>query len=134
MTPVGPATITDALLQIEDELITKITELLEDRSLGDSARILECSQLRLIAAKRGSSIILYFVCKSLPDLVHLKEMQTSGKLTNVVREMFNEILSRTQVINLRITVYDEDFSRCEFFLCGEQATSHLGESCLKRAP
>ena len=69
--------------QVEDELITKITEVLEDRSLGDSARILECSQLRLIAAKRGNSVILYFFCQTMTELVHLKELQTSGKLANI---------------------------------------------------
>src|SRR6218665_3540121 len=105
--------------QVEDELITKITELLEDRSLGDSARILECSQLRLIAAKRGNSIILYFFCHTLAELVDLQDMQTSGKLANVVEMTFNEMLSSAQISNLRISLYDEDFSRCELEFCRE---------------
>src|SRR6218665_3802943 len=87
--------------------------MLGDRSLGDSARILECTQLRLIAAKRGNSVILYFFCKTLTDLIQLQEMQTSRKLTNVVEKTFNEMLSSAQIIKLRTALYDEDFSRCE---------------------
>ena len=74
--------------EVEDELITKFTEMLGDRSLGDSVRILECTQLRLIAAKKGNSVIPDR-SKTLTELVDLQEIQTSGKLANVVGEMFN---------------------------------------------
>ena len=105
---------TDGVVnEVEDELVAKFTEMLGDRSLGESARILERTQLRLIAAKKGNSVILYFFCKTSADLVQLQDMQTSGKLENVIKELFNEMLSRTQVINLRTTLYDEDFSKCE---------------------
>ena len=63
--------------------------------------------------------MLYFICKTLKELVHLKEMQTSEKLAKVIRELFNQMLSRTQVINLGTTLYDEDFSRCELGFRGE---------------
>ncbi len=98
--------------EVEDELITKFTEMLGDRSLGDSVRILECTQLRLIAAKKGNSVIPYRT-KTLTELVNLQDMQTSGKLANVVGEMFNEMLSSAQITNLRISLYDEDFCKCE---------------------
>ena len=107
---------------VEDELITKITELLGDRTLGDSARILECSQLRLIAVKRGNSVILYFICKTMTEFVHLKEMQISGKLENVVGDMFHEMLSSAQIINLKISLYEEDFSKCEMGFCSEYSS------------
>jgi len=99
--------------EVEDELIKKLTDMLGDRFLEDSPRILERTQLRLIAAKRGNSIILYFVCKTMAELVDLQDMQTSGKLANVVRETFNEMLSSAEITNLRISLYDEDFSKCE---------------------
>ena len=47
------------------------------------------------------------------ELVDLRDMQTSGKLANVVREMFNEMLSSVQITNLIVSLYDEDFSKFE---------------------
>lgn len=58
--------------EVEDELITKITKMLGDHSSGDSACILECAQLRIIAAKRGHSIMLYFFYKTSGELVNLQ--------------------------------------------------------------
>src|SRR6218665_508682 len=84
----------------EDVIITRITELLNGRSPEDSSRILEGAQIRIIGARKGQSVVIYIFCKTLSDLLDLKEMHVSGELTTHLRAMFSQIISRSHCVDV----------------------------------
>ena len=49
----------------------------------------------LIAAKKGNSICLYYLCTSLSGLQHLKELYFSGQLTSLLQEIFTQLLNKS---------------------------------------
>src|SRR6218665_39448 len=103
----------------EDVIITRITELLNGRSPEDSSRILEGAQIRIFGARKGQSVVIYIFCKTLSDLLDLKEMHVSGELTTHLRAMFSQIISRSHCVDVNAenlssvveSVFEELFHR-----------------------
>jgi len=112
---------TDATLDTEEadvdateELIAKgITDLLSDRSLPERNRILEMVQLRLIGAKVGHSVVLYFHCLDLSDVDRLQEICDSGHMKNIIETVFNRLLQAAGNIRVKIKwiAYSFDLNR-----------------------
>lgn len=86
-----------------EELIVKgITNLLGDRSLPERNRILELVQLRLIGAKVGHSVVLYFHCLELTDVDRLQEIYDRDHMKNIIETVFNRLLQAAGNIRVKI--------------------------------
>src|SRR5688572_3708215 len=126
----------------EDELIARITELLNGRSEEDSSRILEVAQLRIIGAKKGQSIVLYIFSKTLSDLLDLKEMHVTGELKTRLRNLFTQIISRSQCVEVTAenlstiveSVFEELFHRSNVAQLDLTFSEEEFEKCLSYFP
>lgn len=82
---------------IEDQISTKLSEMIlaefPDSSAEDIQRILKIATLKVIAAKKGSSVVLYVYCKVMEDLDHVQDLITSGEINSVFNRIFVRCLS-----------------------------------------
>lgn len=126
----------------EDELITRITELLSGRSQEDSSRILEVAQLRIIGAKKGESVVLFVFCKTLTELLDLKEMQLSGELKSHLQTLFTQVISRSQFVEVNAenlsdvveSLFEELFHRSNVDQLEVTFTKEEFETCMAYFP
>ena len=77
--------------QTEDDIITRFTDILSGKSQDEVSRILEEIQVKVIAAKKGQSVILYFYCTKASDLTDLCEINWSGKLGRDIQRLFSQL-------------------------------------------
>lgn len=129
--------------ETEEEIITRFASVLSGKSLEASNRIL-VGTLNVIAAKKGQSVVLYIYCKTLKDLIHLQEMNASGKLRtiiqtiftqllshvfwtkvnvenlkSVVESLFNQLLCQSQIHQITIDFDDDEYNKCRSYFPGE---------------
>ena len=76
----------------EDDIITRFTDILSGKSLDEASRILAEIELKVIAAKKGHSVVLYVYCRTATELIDLFESHLSGKLRNTVEQLFRQLL------------------------------------------
>lgn len=112
----------------EDDLIDRLTELLSDRPLGDCARILAATQLKLIAVKKTSSILLYFLCETLKDLLLLEELEKTDRMKVSLKVVFNQLLSRDEVIRVKTKLFEDDCLKGERFFLAKLSTKNTDKS------
>ena len=74
---------------IEDDIIRKFTDILSGKSPDEASRILTEIEMKVIAAKKGHSIVLYIYCRTKTELMNLYEIYSSGKLRSTVEQNFN---------------------------------------------
>lgn len=77
----------------EEDIIARFTDILSVKSLDEVSRILKQTELKIIAAKKGLSVVLYVYCRTAKELLVLYEMNLSGKLRNTVQQLFSQLTS-----------------------------------------
>lgn len=103
------ATVAD-IDHTEHELVARISSLLSDVRLQGSKRVLEeVWRLQLVAARRSSSIALYFLCDQPDDVDRLERMATDGSLKRIIENLFNSLIDASAKI--RVTLKTEKLSR-----------------------
>lgn len=81
----------------EDEIIANFANVLQNKPLDESRRILELT-LNVIALKKTKSIIIYVLCKSVRELLELRDMQLKGKLRLEVKKFFMLLLPPPKIM------------------------------------
>ena len=76
----------------EDDIITRFTDVLSGKSLDEASHILKEIELKVIAAKKGHSVVLYVYCRTAKELTYLYEMYLSGDLRSIVEKLFSQLL------------------------------------------
>ena len=103
----------------ENEIASKVENLLINSSIDESRRILGLVESRVIAAKTGKSIVLYIYCKTIEGLEQLHGLLISGRLKNSVEIWFNSLLPRSQkIIVAALTISTEEFQKMRTFFKG----------------
>lgn len=110
------ANVTEA----EEEISSAFASTVSGKSLEEINRILQLTQFKCIAAKRGQSIVLYAYCGTVEELQQLREMLANGRLLrDSVELLFNRLLTRSQKIAVTIvTIYAEEFDKGEKYFQG----------------
>jgi len=67
------------------------------------------SDIHLVVTKRGSSIVVYFRCGSVPALYKLDEMITTGFMRAVFTEIIHSLTSSTPTVDVYVKPDDFDF-------------------------
>lgn len=105
----------------EDEIVTTIASVLNGTSIADSIRIWQRVHLKLIAARKGQSIVLYIWCETKEDLLRVHDSLTSCRLKDPVEQFFNQLLTQSRKVAVNtITVNDEEFRRMKAYFTGNQ--------------
>ena len=111
----------------EDEIITKLRKVLENRSADEAIRLLDETKLGIIAAKKGHSIVIYIHCKTHDGLLQLIDLLKTNKLNEIVERIFIELLSIEYAMRVRLTWSSEEFKRVStYFGLYERLMTKLG--------
>lgn len=92
----------------EVRLVERITDLLRNRPLEESKRILEMATHKVIAAKIGDSIIFYFYCGTSELWRELKKAIISASLKVKIEELCKRVESRARIAIETIRILDHD--------------------------
>lgn len=95
---------------MEDEIISQITKVLENRPPDEAIRLLELTQLRIIAARKGHSIILYIHCLTHDELLQLIDLLQTDGLKYAIERTFVELLLIRDVLSVSITWSMDEFT------------------------
>ena len=96
--------------ELEDEIITEFRKVLENRPLDEAIQLLDHTKLRIIAVKKGHSIVIYIHCKSHDKLLQLGEFLRTKKLQEIVEKVFIELLSIGDALRVSLTWSSEEFT------------------------
>ena len=98
-----------------------------------AGRILELAMVKVIAAKKGQSVVLYIYCKTIEDLQQLQKSLISGRLKDSVEMLFNSLLIRSQKTKVAALTTDfEEFQNMRTYFKGrnlfpmQSITMYLG--------
>lgn len=104
-------TIEDVTLA-EDEIVTRVASGTSDAKING---------MRIIAAKKGNSIVLYVWCEKVEELLRLEGLKTSGHLQESIEQLFNQLLNRSEKIAVKeIKMDDEELERMKEYFTGDQ--------------
>lgn len=111
----------EAATAVENEIVARIESLLGDMNLEDTSRIrvLERLQVKLFAARIGQSVNLYILCETVDELMHLSDLLTSGELQRSIEIWFNQLVYRSERVQVITTVSQETLEKCKKFLEGQ---------------
>ncbi len=101
--------------QLEEEIISRLTEVLENRPLEEATRLLEITQQRLIAARKGQSIVIYIHCMTNDELLQLIDLLKTDKLKGIIERVFIEMLSIGDALRVSLTWSREEFNRASTY-------------------
>jgi|SRR6218665_292998 len=76
----------------EDDIVAIFADILSGKSENEASRILKKTELKILAAKKGHSVVLYVYCRTETDLRDLYEMNLSGKLRSTIVRLFSQLL------------------------------------------
>jgi|SRR6218665_159377 len=95
--------------ELEKGISTRTNSLLYNKSSPEMVEpISELKSHRLIGAKSGHSVALYFNCESSKELNDLWTLMESGRLKNVVEKYFNRLQLTEHHIKIRLKWSAED--------------------------
>ena len=112
-----------SMMPAEDEIVARIANVFSNtcKSFEESSRIWKRVKLKLIAAKKGHSIVLYIWCKTMEELLRLQDLLTIGHLKDTAEQLFNQLLTLSQKVTLKdITMDDEEFKQMKLYFTGDQ--------------
>lgn len=105
----------------EEQISTAIAYVLSGISIAGSNRILELAQLKVIAAKKGQSVVVYIWCETVEELFRLYELLTSGHLRECVEQLFNQLLTWSQKVAVKdVKMNDDEFKRIKECFRGDE--------------
>ena len=94
--------------------------VINDRSTQEAGRILGLAMAKVIAAKKGQSIVLYTYCNAIEDLQTLHESLISGRLKDSVEIWFNSLLIRSRTTKvIALTTNAEEFQKMQTYFKGQ---------------
>ena len=96
---------------MEDEIISQLTKVLENQSLDEATRLLELTHKRIIAARKGQSIVLYIHCMAHDELLQLIDMLEAHTLEEIINKVFSELLSSGDSLRVTLTWSVEEFRK-----------------------
>ena len=85
--------------------------IINDRSVQAAGRILGLALAKVIAAKKGQSVVLYIYCNAIEDLQQLHDSVISGRLKESVELWFNSLLIRSQ--ETKVVALTTDFKELQ---------------------
>src|SRR6218665_2244979 len=94
----------------EDEIITKLRKVLENRSADEAIRLLDETKLGIIAARKGHSIVIYIHCRTHDELLQLIDLLKTDILKGIVERIFIELLSIGDTLRVSLTWSSEEFA------------------------
>ena len=103
----------------EKEIVERIDSALSSMSLEESRCLLEKLHLKVLAARTGHSVILYVLCETIDELMHLSKRLASGELQSDIEQLFNQLISRTEKVQVLTSVSEETVNKCTMFLEGQ---------------
>ena len=94
----------DQLDETETQIVREVTSLMLQSSENRTSLLLQELQMRIIAARRGSSIVLYIYCETMKELMYLCEVINKNELKDKLENIFNTLLHdmSTRVTDLYI--------------------------------
>ena len=96
-------------MELEKDISTKTNSLLYDQSSPEIVEpISELKSHRLIGAKSGHSVALYFNCESSKELNDLWTLMESGRLKDIVEKYFNKLQLTEHQLKVRLKWSAED--------------------------
>lgn len=106
----------------EDELSSTMASMVSGKSIEEINRILQLTQFKCIAVKRGQSVVVYAYCGTAEELQQLQEMLVTGSLNESVQQLFNRLLNRSQKIAVTIvTIHPEEIEKGEKYFQGKES-------------
>ena len=96
---------------MEDEIISQLTKVLENQSLDEATRLLELTHQRIIATRKGQSIVLYIHCMAHDELLQLIDLLKTTKLEGIIERVFTRMLSVGDALRVVMTWSLEEFTR-----------------------
>lgn len=109
----------DIVNRTEDAISDQLADFLSNRSIEEAQRILELTQLKVIAAKKGQSIYLYVYCATLEELTALYNLLVTGAVKTIVETLFNKLVSREDRIVVSYTYSEEEYNKCKSYFEGQ---------------
>jgi len=104
--------------------------MLIENSIDQPSRIFTLVHQRVIAAKKGQSIVLYIHCKTIQELQELKDSLTSGQLKDSVELWFNSLLVGSQKIALAsLTISDGELRKIQTYMKGQNLLQSNNANC-----
>lgn len=106
--------------EAENEISTAMANMILDRSIEEANRIFQLAQLKVIAAKKGQSIVLYIYCMTIEDVQQLYQSLISASLKVSLELLFNRLLSRSLKIAVTtVIVSNQELLRIQTYFNGE---------------
>src|SRR6218665_543683 len=116
--------------EAENEIVTRMAKMLIENSIDQPSRIFTLVHQRVIAAKKGQSIVLYIHCKTIQELQELKDSLTSGQLKDSVELWFNSLLVGSQKIALAsLTISDGELWKIQTYIKGQNLLQSNNANC-----
>lgn len=112
----------------EDELSSTMASMVSGKSIEEISRILQLTEFKCIAVKRGQSVVVYVYCGTAEELQQLQQMLVTGSLKDSAELLFNRLLNRSQKIAVTIvTIHPEEFEKGEKYFQGKESFSIIME-------
>src|SRR6218665_3721476 len=97
--------------EMEDDIISQLTIVLGNRTPDEASRLMELAYQRIIAAKKGHSIVLYIHCMTQDELVQLIDLLKADGLKDIVERVFAELLSIEDSPRVTLVWSVEEFTK-----------------------
>lgn len=97
--------------ELEEAIISQITKVLENRSWDEATRLLELTQMRIIATSKGHSIVIYIHCTTDDDLLQLTNLLTTDRLKRRVERLFAQFISIGDALGVSLAWSSEEFKK-----------------------
>jgi len=105
--------------ELDEIIVSRIIRYIRGMSPEKRSRISELVILRLKAASKGNSVLLYFHCLTFEELQRLTGLTATGNLKRIVEEVFTQLLSSEKTIVVSLTWSEGDFERSTSYFIGE---------------
>lgn len=111
--PVHAKLESDNLDAVETQIVSELADLFCQRtaSVEQASRMLAALQLKVIAAKRGQSIVLYTSCCKDEELDHLRKLVDSLEMKGVLERLFNLFFNKVTIKVLSVTIHERDITK-----------------------
>lgn len=102
--------------QISSMLTDTVLEKVPNASVERALRILDDVRLRLMTAKTGGSILLFFYCKSIEDFNYLEQLIISREIDDVIKSVYVSILPVLVDATVRASAPTKKLKKAKYFL------------------
>lgn len=110
--------ISDTEEQISSKLSEIILAKISDSSVEATRRILNQIGLKVIAVKKGNSVVLYVYCKVTEELNCMEQFITSGSINYVLNKIFVSCLSSLDRLDVKTRINSGKLKTSRKFITG----------------